>query len=55
MTKYDYFSEEELKALIGALNESSFWSPMKERLLNEIRDAYINKYNRLHSGIGGGE
>ena len=55
MKRYDYFSEEELKTLISALDEPSSWSPMKERLLKEIRDAYINKYNRLHSGVGGGE
>lgn len=55
MNRYDYFSIEELKSLISALNESSSWSPMKARLLKEIREAYINKYNRLHSGVGGGE
>lgn len=55
MNRYDCFSIEELKSLISALNESSSWSPTKARLLKEIREAYINKYNRLHSGVGGGE
>lgn len=55
MNRFDYFSEEELKALISAFNDSSFWSPTKECLLKEIREAYISKYIRLHSGIGGGE
>ena len=55
MNRFDYFSEDELKALISALNESSSWSPTKARLLNEIREAYVNKCNRLYSGVGGGE
>lgn len=55
MNKYDCFSIEELKSLMGALYESSSWSPTKARLLNEIREAYVNKCNRLCSGVGGGE
>ena len=51
---FENFSQEELLSLMNALNESSFWNPIKSGLLKEIRETYMKKFIELHSGIGGG-
>lgn len=54
MNRFESFSQEELMSLINALNESSSWSPVKGRLLKEIRETYMKKLIKLRSGNGGG-
>lgn len=53
--RFESFSLEELLSLMGSLNESSSWSPVKGGLLKEMREAYMKKLSRLRSGVGGGE
>lgn len=55
MNRFENFSREELLSLMGSLNESSSWSPVKGGLLKEIREAYMKKLSSLRSGVGGGE
>lgn len=54
VSRFENFSQEELLSLMNALNESSFWNPIKNGLMKEIREAYMKKFIKLHSGIGGG-
>ena len=55
MNRFESFSREELLSLMGSLNESSSWSPVKGGLLKEIREAYMKKLSSLRSGVSGGE
>jgi len=55
VNRFESFSIEELLSLMGSLNESSSWSPVKGGLLKEIREAYMKKLSSLRSGVGGGE
>lgn len=55
MNRFEAFSEEEMMFLIFVIRQSpNFWSPCKERLLNELKQAYQKKHIELHSGVGGG-